>query len=150
TRCASIVVDDEVIGFMGQLHPQYELEHDLDDVIVFEINIASCLNEKPTTVMFVPLNKLPSIERDLAFVVKKEVLASDLVAAIRKTDRTILSDVQIFDLYEGEKISSELKSIAMKVIFTSDEPLKEEQIQQKIQKIVKDLKYRFDANLRSS
>ncbi|MFA6889419.1 MAG: phenylalanine--tRNA ligase subunit beta [Bacilli bacterium] len=150
TRCASIVVDDKVIGFMGQLHPQYELEHDLDDVIVFEINIASCLNEKPTTVMFVPLNKLPSIERDLAFVVKKEVLASDLVAAIRKTDRTILSDVQIFDLYEGEKISSELKSIAMKVIFTSDEPLKEEQIQQKIQKIVKDLKYRFDANLRSS
>ncbi len=148
-RSATIMVDGKSIGFVGQLHPQYELEHELDDVIVFEIKIASLLKARNTQILFTPMKKLPSIERDLAFVVAKEVLASDMVAAIRKTDRTILSDVQIFDVYTGENILPNTKSIAIKLIFSSDEPLQEEQLQQKIQKIIKDLKYRFQAELRS-
>ena len=148
-RSAKIIVSGKEVGYLGQLHPQYELEHNLDEVYVFELKMDGILHQESRVLKFTPLRKLPSIERDLAFVVKKDVLASDIVNAVRKCDRQYLSDVKIFDLYQGEKIAADEKSIAIKVIFSSDEPLQEDQIQQKIQKIVKDLKYRFQANLRS-
>lgn len=148
-RSAKIIINGAEVGYVGQLHPQYELEHSLDEVYVFEVKMDELLHLSNKVAQFVPLRKLPSIERDLAFVVAKDVLAADIVNAVRKCDRQLLSDVKIFDLYQGEKIGANEKSIAIKVIFSSDEPLQEEQIQQKIQKIVKDLKYRFQASLRN-
>jgi len=148
-RAAKITFNNEEIGYLAQLHPKYAQEHDLDEVYLFEITLDKIINKEKILPSFRQLKKLPPIERDLAFVLNKEVLASDIVNAIIKTDKQLISSVEIFDLYQGEKINENEKSLALKIVFSADEPLKDEQINQKIQKIIKDLAFRFKAKLRT-
>lgn len=147
-RSAEIILDQKTIGYIGQLHPKFALENALDDVYVFEIAIDSLLDPQLLTPKFTPIAKFPSVERDIALVVKKSVLASDLIQSIRKIETT-LSDAMIFDVYQGEKVGEDEKSIAIKLVFTAHEALTDDVIQNKIKRILKDLNYRYQANLRA-
>jgi len=148
-RSANIYFGEEKVGFLGQVHPKYALENDLKETYVFEINLDLVLVQEPRAINYQDFSKLPSIQRDLAFVVKKDVLASDMVEAIYKTDRKLITEVSVFDVYEGENVGNDEKSIAFKLVFTSHDVLTEEVINNKITKVIKDLKYRFNATLRS-
>ena len=148
-RSALIYVQDKLVGYIGKLHPQYEKENDLDDTYVCEINLQEIIDYKKETVIFTPIQKLPSVERDLALIMNKSVLASELIDCIKKSDKQILSDVQIFDLYEGEHVKEDEKSIAVKLVFTSNEPLTDEVINAKVKRILKDLQYKLNVNLRA-
>ena len=147
-RSASLYYNGENIGFMGQLHPKYAKDNGLDEVYVFELKIDWLLNYVEPIRKYVPINKLPSVERDLALVVKKDVLAKDIVSSIKKSEKEILSDVKIFDVYVGDKVAEDEKSIALKLVFTSSTPLTDEIINEKIKKILKDLSFRVGAKLR--
>ena len=147
-RSATILYDGKQIGFMGQLHPKYAKDNGLDETYVYEIKLDWLLNYVEPIRKYTPINKLPSVERDLALVVKKDILASQIVSSIRKSEKEILSDVKIFDVYVGEKVASDEKSIAIKLVFTSPTPLTDEIINEKIKKILKDLSFRVGAKLR--
>ena len=148
SRTALVQVDNKVVGFIGQVHPMYARKNDLDDVYVAEINMASLIELDKDIHHYVSIPKLPSVERDIAIVIKKEITAKELIDSIKKSEKQILSDVIVFDLYEGEKVEKDEKSIALKLVFTSNEPLTDEVINTKIAKILKDLKYKFNAKLR--
>ena len=147
-RSASVYYNGENIGFIGQLHPKYAKDNGLDEVYVYELKIDWLLNYVEPIRKYTPINKLPSVERDLALVVKKDVLAKDIVASIKKSEKEILSDVRIFDVYVGDKVASDEKSIALKLVFTSPTQLTDEVINEKIKKILKDLSFRVGAKLR--
>lgn len=147
-RSAKLILNNEEIGCLGQLHPQYAQENSLDEIYLFEINLEKIINNNNSFVVFKPLSKLPAVQRDLAFLCNINILASEIVDAIYKTDKQLISNVEIFDLYQGENISEEEKSIAVNIIFSSDEPLNDEIINKKIEKIIKDLNFRFKARLR--
>ena len=147
-RSATILHNGEVIGFIGQLHPKYARDNGLDETYVYELKIDWLLDYVEPIRKYAPINKLPSVERDLALVVKKEVLASDIIASIRKSEKELLSDVKVFDVYVGEKVASDEKSIALKLTFTSQSQLTDEIINEKIKKILKDLSFRVGAKLR--
>lgn len=147
-RTALIYVNDMLVGYIGQLHPQYEKDNDLDDTYVCEINLESLIDYKKETVIFKQIQKLPSVERDLALIMNKSVLASDLVECIKKSDKQLLSDVIIFDLYEGEHVKEDEKSIALKLVFTSNDPLTDDVINAKVKRILKDLEYKLNVKLR--
>ena len=148
-RSASIYLGDELIGYVGQIHPEYAHHNDLDDVYVAEVNLTNILKKSKTIKKYQPAPKLPSVERDLALVMKKDVLASDLINCIRKSDKQYLTDAYIFDLYEGEKVQEDEKSIAVKLVFSSNEPITEDIIDAKIKRILKDLEYKMNIHLRS-
>lgn len=148
-RSASIYVDGKEIGFVGQLHPKYALEESLENVYVFEIDIDSILQEAQPIHKYQSISKLPSVERDLALVMKKDVQAKEVIECIKKAEKQTLSDVQIFDLYEGAPLKEDEKSLAVKIMFTSNEPMTEEMIQNKIKKILKDLQFKLNITLRS-
>ena len=148
-RTAIIMYDNEEIGFVGELHPKYAQEHDLKDVYVAEIKLEKILNIKPEIVKYQPISKVPSVERDLALVVKKDVLASSIIETIKNTDKKALSNVKIFDLYIGDKVKDDEKSIAIKLTFTSNETLTDEMVNNKINKILKELAKAYDAKLRA-
>lgn len=147
-RTASIVWNEKVIGYVGQLHPKYAHENDLENVYVFELKIDDLLNEPEKINRYQPVPKLPSIERDIALVMKKEVSASEVISCIKKSDKQILSDAYVFDLYEGDKINEDEKSLAVKLVFTSNEPLTDEVINGKVKRILKDLQYKLNVTLR--
>ena len=115
---------------------------------MYEILLTELITKEKTLVQYQPISKVPSVERDLAFVVKEDIPAIDLVKAIYSVDKKLIKKVDIFDLYQGDKVEAGYRSLAFKVILEADETLTDEIINEKINKIVKSLKYQFEATLR--
>lgn len=147
-RTASILWNNKKIGFIGQIHPKYAHDNDLDNVYVFELLIDELINEPEVINRYVSVNKLPNVERDIALVMKKDVPSSEVIACILKSDKQYLTNAYVFDLYEGEKINEDEKSLAIKLVFSSNEPLTEDVISAKVKRILKDLQYKLNITLR--
>ena len=147
-RTATISYKNKVVGYVGELHPKYAQTNDLKNVYVAEIDVHDILNEVQATKIYTPVSKVPNVERDLAFVVKKNVSASQLVEAIKSVDKKMITDVVIFDLYVGDKIEADEKSIACKVVLSSNETLTDDVVNAKVNKILKTLEKNELAKLR--
>ena len=94
--------------------------------------------KKPSRVSKKQLKKydFQIVERDYAFILDKDVKAGDLVSVIKKTNE-IIKSVNVFDLYEGEKINENKKSIALKVLFEpTDKTLNDKEIDELSDKII--------------
>ena len=147
-RTASILYKGKVVGYVGELHPKYAQSNDLKNVYVAEIDVCDILNEVEASHIYTPVSKVPNVERDLAFVVKNDISASQLVQAIKSVDKKMITDVIIFDLYVGDKIEADEKSIACKVVLSSNETLTDEIVNNKVNKILKTLEKDLNAKLR--
>lgn len=149
TRSAEISLDGEVIGFIGEIHPRYQRDLDLDETYVFELALDKIFAHKKEEIIFKPIPKIPSVERDLALVMDINQPVSDIISAIYSTDKQAITDVVIFDEYMGDKLEAGKKSIAVKITISSEVTLTEEEINQKIKKILKSLEYRYHVTLRA-
>lgn len=147
-RVAKIVLNQKTIGFIGELHPKYVKKQDIDESYVFELFLDTMLSEEKPIISFTPISKVPSVERDLALVMNLNQNMGEIIEAIKKSDKMI-SNVKIFDVYIGEKIANNQKSVALRITLESNETLTEEIISTKINKILKSLAYRFGITLRS-
>ncbi|MGD9886328.1 MAG: phenylalanine--tRNA ligase subunit beta [Bacilli bacterium] len=148
-RSADVFLDNEKIGFIGSLHPQYAIKSGLDEVYVCEIKLSKILEKEKQLSKYQPLSKYPNMERDLAIVVSKDILSEEVVNAIKKTDEKLISDVFVFDVYTGENVEKDQKSLAIRIVFTANEPLSDEIILPKMKRIMKVLESNFHAKLRS-
>ena len=147
-RVAKILLNQKTIGFIGELHPKYVKKHDIDESYVFELFLDTMLSDDKPIISFTPISKVPSVERDLALVMNLSQNIGEIVEAIKRSDKMI-SNVKIFDIYIGEKIANNQKSVAIRITLESNETLTEEIISTKINKILKSLEYRFGITLRS-
>lgn len=145
-RSARIVVNGKPIGFLGALHPEFALKNDLNNVYVLEMDLEDFINTKEEINLYKPITKIPSMERDIAVVVNKNVLAGDLIKSIKQEAKDLISSIDIFDVYE---INEKEKSIAIKMIFTSFETLTDDIVNKKIARILKKLNEEYNAVLRS-
>ena len=66
------------------------------------------------------ISKYPSVTRDIALVVKEDVLAGDIIRTIKKFGKSLVKDVQIFDVYQGEFLEEGTKSIAISIVYQDD------------------------------
>ncbi len=148
-RTAKISYNNKVVGFIGMLHPKYAQANSLQNVYVAEVNIHELIREEKAIKHYVPVSKVPSVERDLAIVVKKDVFSGDIVNTIYSVDKKLISDVKIFDLYVGDKINEDEKSLAFKIVFTSNETLTDEVINSKVNKILKLIEKNHNGVLRA-
>jgi phenylalanyl-tRNA synthetase beta chain len=148
-RSAEILNNGHVIGYVGAVHPKFASENDLEETYVFEILLTSFINKEETVIQFEPISRFPSVERDLALVVSEDVQAGDLINAVYSTDRKLIKNVEVFDLYRGENLEPGTLSIALKITMEANETLTDEFITEKIKKIVKSLEFRYHARLRS-
>lgn len=147
-RTAKIIYNNQIIGFVGELHPKYAKDNNLEEVYVFEI----CLDTITSTLLdvksFTPISKVPSVERDLALVMDIHQPIGEIIEAIQKSDKMI-SSVKVFDLYMDEKTLNHKKSVAVRITLESDETLTEEVISSKMKRILKSLEYRYQISLRA-
>ena len=142
---SEIVVDGKSVGYFGKLHPS-ESSHDL---YVCEINLTELNNHKSSDVKFKELNKYPKITKDLAFIVDKNVESYKIVQEIKKNGAKLLTDVVVFDIYEGQNIDADKKSIAYKLTFEDyTRTLKDEEVMVIFKKIIDAVKVKFGAELR--
>lgn len=148
-KSAEILFEGEVIGFVGSLHPEYAKDDGLNDVYVAELRMNAILERNFETVKFEEYSKVPSVERDIAIVVSKDLPVGEILDEIKNLKRTLLSNITLFDIYTGEKVGPEEKSIAIKLEFSANETLSDEIVNQKLNKILKQLEEKFNACLRS-
>ena len=150
-KSAEIIFQNQVIGRFGELHPNQVAAYDLgkNSVVVLEMNLDALLNAKISVTKMAPISRFPSINHDLALVVSKDVLARDLIKAIKVTGRGLVSEAKVFDVYEGEHLGENKKSIAITITYSSDErTLGDKEITEMENRIKFELTKQFHAELR--
>lgn len=124
-QSANIIMQGVNVGIIGKLHPK-EIK---DDVYVFEINLDKLLVNKSSKMTFKEISKYPSVTKDIAFVMDKSKTSEEVMSVIKKTGGKLLSKVEVFDVYTGDKILDTEKSIAYSLTFSSsDRTLTEEEV----------------------
>lgn len=142
---AKIYLDRKEIGIIGRIHPSLAK----DEIYICEISMDKLMiNTKP--IKYKEVSKYPSITKDLAFVVSKDVLSKDVMEIIKKSGGRLLTDINVFDVYTGENVDNDKKSIAYSLTFNDPtKTLTEEEINTLFEKIIKDVESKMDAKLRS-
>ena len=139
----------------GELHPNIvnQLEIKTNSLVGFEINLDKYVELKKTNQknkFIYEFSEYQKSERDFAFIVDKNIHAQELYNLIKNVDLYLIKDISIFDLYEGENIPSEKKSLAFKVtIQSNDKALTENDINEVSNKIIKTVENKTGAKLRS-
>jgi len=148
--CADILVGKNPVGFIGRLHPELEHTMGIKDVFVAEIELESVFRKAEKPIVMETISKYPPVSRDLALVVMKSLPAETLVQSIWKSGSSALREVEIFDIYEGEKIGRDAKSVALKLVFQDDQKtLSTEEVDKFVTKILKHVEKNHQATLRS-
>ena len=139
----------------GELHPNIinELDIKTGALVGFELNLDKYVALKKIykqSKINYEFSEFQKSERDFAFIVDKNVTAQQLINLIKNVDTNLIKDINIFDLYEGEKIPDGKKSVAFKVIIQSDyKTLTDSEIHGVSTKIVKTVEDKTQAKLRS-
>ena len=147
-QSANIMLGDKLVGVMGALNPSVEAKLDLDQaVFVFELDI-DLMSEKALPA-YKKLSSFPSVRRDLALLVDKDVDYAKISKSLKGLDISELVDNFIFDVYEGGNIESKQKSLALSLIFQDfSRTLEEQEISDHVGKIMEVLKKDAGAVLR--
>ena len=150
-RSAEIWLDKTKLGVFGDLHPELLKEYDLPRGVVYaELCIDPLFETRTAKVRFEALDRYPAVSRDIALVVKKEVSAKEILDSIRKAGRKLVRSMDVFDVYEGENIGTDNKSVALRIVYqASDHTLKEEEVSEAHAAILDTLSKQLDAKLRA-
>ena len=107
------------IGWLGMLHPNLEKQLGFDtQVFLFELDQNLLINKRIP--VFKALSKYPSVRRDLALIVKEDVVASEIIHCIKSSGEPTLKDAIIFDIYRGKGVEEGSKSVALSLIMQDD------------------------------
>ena len=94
--------------------------------------------------------KYPEIVKDMAFAVKKDITSEEVVNVIKKAGGKLLTDIKLFDLYTGEHVSSDEKSLAYSLTFSSnDRTLSEDEVMKVFENIIAKVEEKLGAKLRN-
>ena len=139
---------NKVIGFMGSLHPANLDSLGLQkNLFIFSIEIETLTFEGTKT--YKQFSKYPTSSRDLAFIVNKTVNAGDIEEVIKSNAGKSFKEIKIFDVYEGQGIDDDKKSLAISVTWQSlNDTLKDSDIDDAVTKIVNSVKNQLDGELR--
>ena len=141
---ANIYIDNDLVGFIGKMSPKLVK----DDIYVTEINLSILYGKRTKKIKYPEISKYPDITKDVAFILDKKVLVSDVIKEIRKNGTKILNDVTIFDLYESEKLENK-RSIAFKLTFNDFErTLKEEEVDKIFRNVIDAVMTKFKCEIR--
>ena len=148
-RCAIVKVGEMVIGFLGQIHPNLAKDFDLKETYVFDLNVESLLALTDDTPNYQSIPKYPSIMRDIAFVVDRNVYAENLKREIEKIGAPLVKNVYVFDVYEGENVENSKKSIAFRLQYQHpDKTLTDKEVEASYEEIINKIGVTFSATIR--
>ena len=149
-RCANLFINDKKIGTIGEVHPTVAKNFDIEEkCYLAEISFIDVFNAITKEIKFKQLPKFPAVTRDIAMLVDKTTPVGDIEAVIMKASGELLDTIKLFDVYEGSQIPEGKKSVAFAISFrATDRSLTNEEVNKVFNKILKDLEYKLQAQLR--
>ena len=144
---ANIILDRESIGIIGRVHPTLKK----DDIYVAELSLTKIMEKVIKPIKYKESSKYPEIKKDLAFIVNKNILAGDIMDQIKKSGGRLLTNIEIFDVYTGENVKEDEKSIAYSLTFSDPtRTLTDEEVTNVFNKIIEEVEKKYNATLRNN
>ena len=118
-RCGTLKLGKQTLGYFGEIHPSIlQKKYVKEPTVAFELFLDHLppIKTKKTKHrgQFIDVN-LPSVQRDFAFIVDKSIPADKLLRAVKSADKSLIESVCLFDVYHGDNIDSDKKSIALSI-----------------------------------
>jgi phenylalanyl-tRNA synthetase beta chain len=147
-QAARVERDGATVGWLGQIHPRLEKSLDIGKkTYVFELSLGALGARRIPA--FSPVSRFPAIRRDLAVVVDREVSFERLKTCVREAAPAIVRDIRLFDVYTGENIESNRKSLALGLILQdSSRTLTDDDVNEATATVLETLQKELDAKLR--
>ncbi|WP_226036474.1 phenylalanine--tRNA ligase subunit beta [Aquibacillus saliphilus] len=148
-RTAQIYLAERPIGFIGQIHPELQNDYNLKDTYVFDIDVDYIFEVQQNEPSFQKIPRYPSISRDIALVVDEGISALDIQTTIEQAGGSLVKEIQVFDVYQGEHLTKGKKSIAFNILYLDPErTLKDEEVEKSYQAILSAVQEAHQAELR--
>ena len=146
-RSALVLLDNKPLCVMGDIYPtKKEIK---DSMILLEMNLSVLFATKSKNIKFEPISAYPQSSRDYAFIIDDSINYVDIKNEVKKCS-SLIKEVSVFDIYKGKNLAQNEKSIALTVVFESnDHTLKDNEIDEVHNKIVETLNKKFNVSLRS-
>ncbi len=143
---ARITLDNKQIGIIGRVHPSNYKEN----IFVAELSMDELMKEIKH-IKYKASSKFPSISKDLAFIIEKDITSEQLIKTIKNSGGRTLTDIEVFDIYMGDKIEQNKKSIALSLKFESEnKTLTMEEVTILFNKIIQEVETKHHAVLRDN
>lgn len=149
-KTANLLVRNKPIGTFGELHPDILENYGFDTRVYFaEIDLESIFEASKMERKYKPLPKFPAVTRDIAILVDEDVAVGKIEEIIKRKGKSTLEEVKLFDVYRGEQVPENKKSVAYALIYRGEnKTLKDEEVNKIHDSIVKELEAKFSAELR--
>ncbi len=148
-QSAEIIVRGQSIGYLGRLHPSLEDSLDLGITWVAELEQAAVL--QPYVYNFTELSRFPSVRRDIALLISDKIELSRIEQTIKQAAGEFLVASWLFDVYTGQGVEAEHRSLAFALHFQhSSRTLEEAEIKQAMDSVIASLETTYNAKLRAS
>ncbi len=130
--------DENPVGYIGTIHPAIKKHYDFGDAVYYaDLDLLKLLKAERKCFSYQALPKFPAITRDLAFVVDKDILVTDIEEKISDIAKVLLEKIDIFDVYQGKGIAEDKKSVAFSLVFRSPErTLNDQDVNPLVDKII--------------
>jgi phenylalanyl-tRNA synthetase beta chain len=147
-RCARVLVAGKGIGFVGELHPQWQQKYELPlPAVLFELDLEALTTA--TLPHYAEVSRQPIVIRDMALVVDQALELQQLIDALSANRPTIVRDVRLFDVYAGRGVEAGKKSLAFRIVMQdTQKTLLEVEVEAAMQQMVAYLEDTFAAQLR--
>ena len=142
---AKIILENEEVGVIGRVHPLTNK----DEIYIAELSLTKLYNKKRKQLKYEEASKYPDIIKDVAFILDKRQENKEVEEEIKRQGTSILTNVEVFDVYAGDKIEKGKKQIAYSLTFNSkDKTLKEEEVDNIFRNIIEKVKDKFMCEIR--
>ncbi len=149
---AAIKYEHKTLGYIGLINAAVCDLFDIDtEVYCFEINLDLLFQIRSPERKYRQISKYPPLERDISFLIKREIPVGDILAYVKRVDDSLIESVSIFDVYRSEKLPPDKKSIGLRVVYQADNrTLTEQEVNDIHRKIIILIENRFGGMVRSS
>ncbi|MBR4057486.1 MAG: phenylalanine--tRNA ligase subunit beta [Oscillospiraceae bacterium] len=149
-RCAYVFSGDTCLGVFGQIHPLVAQNYDMDtELYCAELSVEALFAVRGAQSEYVALPKYPAVMRDLALVCDESVTVGALEDCIKGASKSLLREIELFDIYRGPGIAEGKKSVAFSLILRADDrSLTAEEVDAEMATVLAALSEKLDAVLR--
>jgi len=149
-RTARLLINGDKVGILGEIHPEVtEKFEGPERTYLAVIDVKPLVENARMNSEYKPLPKFPAVTRDIAMLVKDEIMVKQIEDIIKRQSGKILEDVRLFDVYKGKQVPEGMKSVAYSITFRAeDRTLKDEEVNKVMEKILEGLKNDVGAQLR--
>ena len=150
-QSAKLYIDDTYVGWLGQLHPNTAKQLDLPKTWVAQLSLAPLISLAREQQAITTPSKFPQVRRDIAILVDSDISLQTLESTIRSAAGELLTDLRLFDVYQGDNVPAGQRSLAFALVWQdATQTLSDEAIKTATDKVVQALTEQHSVQLRDS